>query len=91
MQEGGLAEAQLSAELEKLRKELYDKEAEEKALSDELEKLREESAAERKVLELKFTDFEKDMESLEDTISSKQRPTGKEEMKEKLAELKVHM
>ena len=77
-----------------MRKELSDKEAEEKALSDELEKLREESsnrAAERKVLELKFTDFEKDMESLEDTISSKQRPTGEEEMKEKLAELKVHM
>ena len=39
-------------------------------------------AAERKVLELKFTDIEKDMESLEDTISSKQRPTGEEEMKE---------
>ena len=81
-------------ELEKLRKEFSDKGAEEKALSDELEKLREESsnrAAERKVLEMKFTDFEKDMESLEDTISSKQRPTGEEEMKEKLAELKVYM
>ena len=70
---------------------MSDKEAEEKALSDELEKLREESsnrAAERKVLELKFTDFEKDMESLEDTIPSKQRPNGEEE---KLAELEVHM
>ena len=94
IQVGGLAEAQLSAELEKLRKKLSDKEAEDKALSDELEKLRKESsnkAAERKVLELKFTDFEKDMKSLEDTISSKQWPTGEEEMKEKLAELKVHM
>ena len=47
---------------------------------------------ERKLLKRKFMDFEKDMESFEQIITSKQQlSTIEVEMKEKLDDLKVHV
>ena len=62
------------------------------ALSDELEKMHNNRATEGKLLNLKFMDFEREMESFEEIITSKQQLSTTElvEMKGKLADLKVH-
>ena len=60
------------------------------ALSAELEKMHNNKATEAKVLKVKFMDFEREMQSFEEIITSKQQlSTTEVEMKEKLADLKV--